>query len=50
MEDTFKEFGLRKEPKIDATLTITRNQSLANLLKEQFETIYKNATKKEKKK
>ncbi|MBT4192669.1 MAG: hypothetical protein HOE11_05150 [Candidatus Diapherotrites archaeon] len=46
IEQLFKEFALRKEPEMDITVTITKNPSMARFLRHEFETIYKNATKK----
>jgi hypothetical protein len=46
IEGLFKKFALRNEPKIEVTLKITKNPQLARIVRNEFKTIYKNATKK----
>ncbi len=40
IEDVFKEFGLRNEPKISATLRITKNPELAAFMRGQLEKVF----------
>ena len=35
-EDAFKEFGLKEEPKVHATVRITKNPELAKFMKKQI--------------
>jgi hypothetical protein len=37
VDDVFKEFGLKPEPKIHSTLTITKNPALAQFMKKELE-------------
>lgn len=37
LEDCFMEFGLKKEPKMEIYVKVTRNQELANFMKKEFE-------------
>jgi hypothetical protein len=46
IEGLFKKFALRNEPKVEITLKITKNPQLARIVRNEFETIYKNTTKK----
>jgi hypothetical protein len=45
LEDNFKEFGLKEEPRIDATVKITRNPSMAKFMKNELEKYRKGAKK-----
>ena len=40
MEDCFKDFGLKPEPKIHATMRITKNPEMAKYLRKQLEKVF----------
>ena len=40
LEEWFREFGLKPEPKIDAIVTITRNPQLAAFLNSQLQRVF----------
>lgn len=39
LEDCYREFGLKEEPKMMIYATVTRNKTMANLMKDKFTTI-----------
>lgn len=46
MEDAFKEFGLNPEPKIHATMRITKNAEMAAFMRKQLEKVFEKDGKK----
>ncbi len=46
IEDTFKEFGVKEEPKINAVMRITKNPEMAKFLRKQLEKVFETGNKK----
>ncbi len=45
LEEAFREFGLKKEPKIDATVKVTKNPSMAKFMRNELEKYFEGVEK-----